>query len=282
MNKRHFLFSILCALVLTACQDKIELDLPEGETYLVVEGWITNEPGDHFVKLSRTTAYFSDAPAPVVSGATVQLETDSGDVFNLVENAPGLYIYPDSGIIGRSYRISIALPDGEHYLSDFELLRDVVPIDSIIWQLSERTPNPDFDENPDDIYDVLIFTKEPPTPGDYYQWRSILNGEEQRSPFDIFTTSDELVNGSYVPYFNVTDELYSAPDTVTIIQEHISRAAYNFLTQVQTQTAFVGGPFDTPPAPIRGNIHNLTNPEKNALGFFGAAARSRASVIVGE
>lgn len=274
-----FLFSLLG---MWSCQDKIDIDLPEGETFLVVEGWITNEPGPQIVKLSYTAAYFSDKPLPTVTGAHVTIEDDEGNLTPLVENTPGIYHYPDSGIIGRAYRLNISIPGGDVYRSDFELLREPVLIDSIAWQVSDKTPNPEFDENPDDIYDVVIFTQEPPSPGDYYQWRSILNGVEQRAPSDIFTSDDALVNGSIIPFFNVTEELYSASDTVTIIQEHISQAAYEFLTQVQAQTAFVGSPFDTPPAPIAGNVHNLTNLDRDALGFFGAAGRDRATVIVGE
>ncbi len=281
--KRLFAISLFFILLITtACTDSIELDLPDGETFLVVEGWITNQPGPQEIKLSYTAPYFDDSPQTVVTNATVKIADDEGNETILNQSAPGTYFYPDSGTTGRSYKLLIYLPEGDTYESDFELLQPAVPIDSIAWQLSDRTPNADNDENPDDIYDVVIWTQEPAGKGDYYQWRSFLNGVEQREPFDIFTTSDDLVDGSPIPDFNVTDDLYSTPDTVTIDQEHISRAAYDFLTQVQTQTAFVGGPFDTPPAPIQGNVHNMTNPKKDALGFFGAAGRSLATTIVGE
>ncbi len=282
--KRSFklLFLACFAFGLTSCEDKIELDLPEGETFLVVEGWITNEAGPQTVKLTYTSPYFSDSDQPVASGATVILKDDEGNEFLMEETESGIYKYNDAGTIGRSYQLLVNLPEGDYYESDFELLQEPVPIDSIYWRLSEDEPDPDNDENPDDIYDVLINTYEPEGRGDHYQWRSFLNGVEARDPFDIFTTDDQLVDGGPIPEFNVTDELYSAPDTVVIVQEHISKAAYEFLSQLQSQTAFVGGPFDTPPVPILGNLHNRSNPGKDALGFFGAAGRDRATVIVGE
>ena len=51
--KQIFQILILGSLVFftASCQEKIELDLPEGETFLVVEGWITNSPAPHFVRL---------------------------------------------------------------------------------------------------------------------------------------------------------------------------------------------------------------------------------------
>ncbi len=89
------------------------------------------------------------------------------------------------------------------------------------------------------------------------------------------------MDGNFIPEFNVTNELYSKPDTVRIVQERISKDAYEFLIAIQSQTAFVGGPFDTPPSPINGNVKNLEDPRKNALGFFGAAGVDDATVVVG-
>ncbi len=274
-------FGIL-STIMWGCQDKIDLDLPAGEKFLVVEGWITNEAGPQTVRLTYTSAYFDNASQPVAAGATVILRDDLGNETTLEETQSGVYEFNEQGVTGVSYQLFINLPEGDIYESDFELLREVVPIDTIYWQLSEDEPNPDNDENPDDIYDVLIETVEPAGRGDHYQWRSFLNGVEAREPFDIFTTDDQLVDGSVIPEFNVTDKLYSTPDTVVIVQERISKAAYDFLSQLQSQTAFVGGPFDTPPVPIEGNVRNLSDPKRKALGFFGAAARDRASVIVGE
>jgi hypothetical protein len=271
----------LAIITLASCQDKIDLDLPEGEKFLVVEGWITNEERDHTVKLTFTQQYFdSSEPAPA-SGAFVLVRDDEGAEVELEETAPGIYTYPGPGEVGRSYQLEILLQDGTRYLSDWELLREPVPIFSIEWRLSEDEPDPDNDENPDDIYEVIINTQEPAGLGDHYQWRSFLNGEEQRDPFDIFVTTDEFVDGNPIPEFNVTDELYSKPDTVRIIQERISRAAYEFYSELQSQTAFVGGPFDTPPAPLIGNVKDATDDKRYALGFFGAAGVDDATTIVG-
>ncbi len=273
--------AIVAVWLLSACQDKIELDLPEGETFLVVEGWITNEDRPHEIKLTFTTPYFDSAPPPPATAATVILADDEGNETELAEEEPGVYVFPGSGEVGRMYRLEITLEDGTPYQSEFELLREPVPILDIRWQLSDDEPNEDNDENPDDIYDVVISTSEPAGSGDHYQWRSFLNGVEERQPFDIFATSDDGVDGNIIPELNVTNKLYSEPDTVRIVQERISEAAFEFLTTLQSQTAFVGGPFDTPPAPIRGNVNNLEDAQKNARGFFGAAGVDVAEVVVG-
>ncbi len=264
-----------------ACEDKVELDLPEGETRLVVEGFITDEDRQHVVNLTYTSAYFSNAAPPRATGATVFLRDDNGGETLMEEIAPGVYTYPTGGEVGRTYHLEISLPNGERYLSNPEILNEVPPILDIRSPVSSRTPSALFDEEPDQIYEVVIDTYEPPGVGDYYRWRSVVNGIPQNDPIDIFVASDEFVDGNPILNFNVTNTLYFEGDTVTIIQESISRALYEFLLLVQAQTAFVGGPFDTPAAPILGNVKNQNSPDRRALGFFGAVGRDQATIIVG-
>lgn len=267
--------------VLTACEDKIELDLPQGDVLLVVEGWISNEPGPYHVRLTYTQAYFDETAPPVASGATVFLRDDEGLQVLLEETSPGVYTYPDSGVVGRSYYVEITTPDGEQYQSQEELLREPVPILDIRWEIDPDGPSGFLEQEEDQIYSVLIDTFEPPGVGDNYRWRTYVNGVFKNDPFDIFVTNDDFVDGSPVLGFSPVNDLFFEGDTVTIVQERISRAALSFLQLIQSQTAFVGGPFDTPPAPIRGNVLNTSDPQRNALGFFGAAARDRATVVVG-
>lgn len=280
LYKNLFLF-LAATAILSSCQDVVELDLPEGDEFLVVEGWITNENRPHDVILTTTAAYFDDAEPAPATDATVFIRDNEGTEILLPETRPGVYTYPDSGVVGRSYQLEILLENGKRYLSTFEEVFEPVPILDISWQLSEDEPDVDDGENLDDIYDVVIFTIEPAGLGDNYRWRAFLNGVEANEPFDIFVTDDQFADGNPIPDFNVTDELYSQFDTVTVIQERISREAREFLQLLQQQTAFVGGPFDPPPSPIRGNISNVTDPDDIALGYFGAAGRDRATIVVG-
>src|SRR5690606_2481793 len=117
-------------------------------------------------------------------------------------------------------------------------------------------------------YEVKINTYETPGVGDHYRWLEFVNGEYQDEPFDIYTASDELADGNPVFGFNITNERYTEGDTVMIAQQRISKNAFNFLTTLQAQTAFVGSPFDGPPALIEGNIFNTDDTSEKILGFF--------------
>lgn len=285
MNKLQTTIKIAClfltAAFFTSCVEKIDINLPnETESFLVVDGGITNIEGTQTVLLTYTSDYFDSSPQPVATGATVLIIDDLGAEIILTETQPGIYTFEGSGEIGRSYQLQITLSDGAQYESTFETLFEVVPILDIFWQLSDREPNENNDEQPDDIFDVLIDTQEPPGLGNYFQWRSFLNGVENQEPEYIFTASDEFVDGNTINDFNVTEDLYSQYDTVTIIQAQISQQASDYLILLQSLTAFVGSPFDTPPAPLNGNVVNVSD-GKLALGYFGASAQSIATVVVG-
>jgi hypothetical protein len=271
----------LLALTAISCEDKVELDLPAGDTFLVVEGWISNEQGPYHVNLTYTQPYFESALAPRASGATVFLRDDQGLEALLIETAPGVYTYPDSGVVGRSYYIEINLEEGSRYRSNPELLREPVAIEEIFWRVSEDGPSEFLQQEPDQIYEVLINTFEPEGLGDNYRWRTYVNGFFKNNPFDIFVTNDDFVDGNAIVNFDPTGDLFFLNDTVTIVQESISRQALEFLQLMQSQTAFVGGPFDTPPAPIPSNVLNLDDAKRNARGYFGAVGRDRATVVAG-
>ena len=74
MNRNILTIGILSLTFATACTEGIDIDLNEGENNrLVVAGEITNEPGPYSVRLTRSTSYFYNQPAPAELGAKVTI-----------------------------------------------------------------------------------------------------------------------------------------------------------------------------------------------------------------
>ena len=265
-------------VLFSGCEDVIELDLPDGEPQLVVDGWLTDQPGEKVVRLRYSANYFSDAPTPAATGALVWLHDALGPVDTLREEPLGSGDYKTGyvGRAGQTYTLYIRLPNGESYASMPQVLKEVPKIDSIYARFKEETPVQD------EGYYVSIDTKEPAGVGDFYRWRLYINGEYQNDPFDILVASDEFVDGNPIIDFEVATKPAQLGDTVRIEQMTISREAFDFLTQVQIQTAFVGSLFDTPPAPIPSNIKNLTDPSTEALGFFGVSGLTAAELVIAD
>lgn len=274
MQNRIFCFIILIAFTFTACQDVIDLQVPDGETLLVVDGWLTDQPGEKQVLLSTTANYFNNSTTPSVSNADVILYDDLGAVDTLEERLPGVYITEYVGQIGSTYHLYIRTADGEEYTSWPETLKPVSDITRLYAEFKEESTF--FEEG----YYVLLDTEDPLGQGDYYRWKQYVNGEYQHAPMDLLYSRDGLVDGNPIEGLEVTTEPLELGDQVVIRQLSISESAFEFFMQLQNQTAFVGSMFDTPPAALVGNMEAVAADGKRALGYFGVSAVSEASLVI--
>jgi hypothetical protein len=274
MHNKIISFLILTALSFAACQDVIELEVPDGETLLVVDGWLTDQEGEQQVLLSTTANYFNNATTPSVSQALVILYSDHGLVDTLEERSSGVYITNHTGQAGATYHLYIRTADGEEYESWPETLRPVPPISRVYTEYKEESTF--FEEG----YYVKIDTEDPLGSGDYYRWKQYVNGEYLNTPLDLLYTSDLLVDGNPIEGLEVTTEPLEVGDHVRIQQMSVSKQAFDFFLQLQNQTAFIGSMFDTPPAALQGNMQSLDPGGKRALGFFGVSAVTEGVLVI--
>lgn len=275
MDLKIALLIFLILFMLSSCQDVIDLEVPDGDIQLVVDGWLTDQDGEKEVKLSTTANYFENSESPLVENALVILYNESGALDTLEEEAPGTYVTPYIGQIGSTYHLYIRTQTGEEYESNPETLTAVPEITAIYSTFKEESI---FE---DEGYYISIDTYEPVGPGNHYRWKQFVNGTYLNTPFDLLYATDEFVDGNPILGFEVT---INAPlelgDEYKIQQLSISQEAFEFFTQLETQTAFVGSLFDSPPAALQGNIIRLDQPDKKALGYFGVSSVSEMEIIV--
>ena len=128
------------ALLLSACQEEYRATLDNAEPLLVVEGLITDQPGPHAVKLTRTVKFQEDFAPQRVSGASIKITGTDGSVVFLHENQPGIYLtpYDFSGAIGESYELFITTAEGEEYQSAPQEILPPLSIDSVFGQLGQE------------------------------------------------------------------------------------------------------------------------------------------------
>ena len=267
-------FIILSFLFFTSCQDVIELEVPDGEVFLVVDGWMTDQDGEKQVLLSTTANYFDNKTAPTVENALVVLFDENGVVDTLEEVSSGKYITEYQGEVGRHYHIYIRTDSGEEYESNPEELKYVSSIAAVHSEFREETT---FE---DEGYYMSIDTEEPLGVGDFYRWKQYVNDTLLNEPFDLLYASDEFVDGNPIIGFDVTTEPLKLGDDYRIQQLSISKEAFDFFTQLQTQTAFVGSLFDSPPAALEGNMISVGSTNKNVLGYFGVSGVSEIGTLI--
>jgi hypothetical protein len=279
------LLSVLLWLSAVSCVTPFDTGIRQTAPQLVVDGLITDQPGPYRVKLTYTAAYTNSSQGSnlLVSGAKVSITDDQGGNYALLEKQLGIY-QTDSmalrGVIGRTYQLHIVAPDGNAYQSKPELLKSVAPIDTMYWEYQNGNGAQEVGIH------VYINTRDPATEGDYYrwQWTHYENAIYNCSPcWDIFrcygcatVLSDVNVNGNAIIRQPVLVAPFDGwnPYYLEITQSSLTREAYRFWKTAAEQSKGSSGPFDAPPAPVPGNIDNLTRPEVTALGFFGASGVS--------
>ncbi len=297
---------ISCTAGLVSCVEEIELPPRSVASRLVVEGLITNEAPPYSVKLTYSSAYnsvlFGQGETPV-SGAVVTITEVGGRSIQLQQDASAPLFYRQRdpefvGKVGKSYQLTVALADGIRYVSESELLSEVPAIDRLY---AEHRPRAIDDLFSPEYYEVLLDTKDPAAPGNYYRWSAygyvprFSTGVSQGFAgvccqycfYPIYGTgsdvrSDALVNGRTITrqVVHASPIYYPGQHFIEVRQYSLTRGAYQFWTRFEEQRKRTGSLFDPLPASIDGNVHEASDPNKLALGYFGASAVATKRMII--
>ena len=263
---RTILILLSLIMLLTACEDIIEIDLDYMKPKLVVEGLINDSDHQCIIKLSKTTDYFNQETNPTVSDAVITLNDNAGTIVNLNETEPGVYSKETFQVKPNvNYTLHI-LSEGKEYAATATIPKKV-NIDSLTCRY-----------NPESfIYEVgYVVSCHFSDPESYRNWYRLktfnVNDKTQaKNSKDIY--NDDLNNGKRVelPWsYNVYQEF----DTVVVELYTLDGPTYDYY-----KTLFpISGGSDmmsmTTPANPNTNISN------GALGYFGAYTISRDTIVI--
>lgn len=267
---------------LASCTDIIELDIPEGESLIIINGRVTDSiPA--YAQVLESAPIFSEELNPAINNATVLLFEDDINVATLTQDTAGLYRADFIGSVGKTYRLEVTVP-ADHpnlgnttWASRDELLKPVAKLDSIY---QETLPdNPPFQDAGEYLF--YDFT-ETAGFGDRIRIRYWKNDTLLGGGGAIVALDDEFIDGRT---FTNNDNVFGALPALQVNGspgkdnekwkvEHssITKDYQMYLILINQQTAQTGGLFDPPPALLEGNIYGVTNPSKTALGYFAASS----------
>jgi len=253
------ILTFLClALLFISCEDVVEVNLEEAQSRLVVDAalqWKKGTTGEEqTIKLSRTRGFFEQEPV-TVSNANITVVNANGATFNFEEQNPGEYktqnFIPE---IDMDYTLSIEI-DNQLYTAK-ETLKPVVPIDSI----QQNNEGGFSGQN----IELKAFYTDPADVENYYLFKFFV-------PFAAFPEfeiyDDEFNDGNSI--FGLYSDEDLEPGMDIVIENHgVSEAYYNFLIILLAQAGSAGGPFETEPATVRGNISNSADEDELIFGYF--------------
>ena len=267
--------------MLSACEDPISIELPSSRSYIVVEGWITDQPGPYRIKLSQTLPFDSRETNPKISGANISI-LSRANTYLLTEdaNAPGEYLTDSAefvGAVGMNYRLAIEIND-KTIVSDTEPMRPSPPFDTLTYTFVENIFVPETFSFTSGFL-VTGFVTDSSTRNDYYRWKVTENGVPYGRAQDLILITDRFFNGQRFG-FEVSGILFQEGDTVSIDQYSIDQSAFEYLRNLNTQAIGLGKSTSTPPSTVRGNLRNLEDDTEVILGYFGVSSVSRGEVVI--
>ncbi|MBK9191339.1 MAG: DUF4249 domain-containing protein [Crocinitomicaceae bacterium] len=258
---KNFWVFIFSVLVFTSCEKVIDLDLNEAESRIVVEAVLKDGPGNNSIKLSYTSAVYTDQSFDKISGADVRVTDKDGNEYIFPEDpyVPGFYTNPSFEVLPQNdYSLYINI-GGEIITSQCHSFAKP-EIDSIIYYASP------FAVNEDTAHMVEYFSVDNVNEVNHYRLRIWINSEEQTDYYYI--GNDDFINGqSYnAPFFGA--DAYKG-DTVFIELITLDKANYTYLYTLSSNESN-----STAPANPTSNL------EGNAIGYFGAFSTDTMTVVI--
>lgn len=243
------------------CEEVVDIDLSTEDPKLVIDAvikWTKGTAGEtQTIKLSLTNDFYSDQVV-FATGAIVTVTNSSNTVFSFIE-------VPDTGdyvcnnfvpVINEVYTLNVQY-SGQNYRSTNMLF----PTPDILYAEQETVPDVDGT----DVIQVKFYFQDNAEEDNFYLMG--VKNPNKRYP-DYTTTNDEFFQGNIMFGFYSSDDTTSG-STLLLQLQGISDGYYNYMTKlISISNSNSANPFTTPPATLRGNIINETNPDNYPLGYF--------------
>lgn len=260
MKKINILILFITTLFITSCEEVVDVDLKTAPPKLVVEAvinWTKGTTGNQQkIKLTTTTDYYNPV-IPVVSGATVFIQNSTNKVYTFLEiPKTGQYVCTNfEPVINETYVLTII--SGGNTYSATETLKSVAPITRI-------EQKNDGGIMKDEI-EVKAYFNDPANEPNYYLYHYTYSNKILTN---YSAAEDRFFNGNEFFSSSNNDDLKPG-DQVEISHIGISKSYYNFMNiLINIAGNNSGGPFQSPPATVRGNVINKTNVSDYPLGYF--------------
>ncbi|MCD6179503.1 MAG: DUF4249 domain-containing protein [Bacteroidales bacterium] len=286
----------------------------ESALKVVVSGKLTNKEGYQFVSLSKSIA-LKDWEHQVLSDCIVSIWDDSENEFPMDEYSDGEYrvwMTNEDLKIGTAYHIQILMPNGDELVSEPDIMPQVAPVNIPNYKLDSTFDGAynaftkglqfylDINGNKSDsryylfemdatyehhalydrewYYDGSVHHIYPPDSSLYFCWTT------ERVP-EIFTLSTENLSENIFKDYNLHFVTYHQQHltygySLLLRQLGLSKRAYLFWENMRLNNNQNASLYSKQPVDTQGNIKNLTNPEKEVLGFYGASAISEVRIFV--
>jgi hypothetical protein len=260
MKNIKIILGILSIILFTSCQDVVDIPLDTENPRLVIEASINWQKGTsgnvQKIKLTTTTDYYSNN-IPTVSGATITVKNSTNTTFNFIEIPnTGEYVCNNfTPLLNETYSLNISV-NGQNYTAT-ETLIPIPAITNIVQNNQGGITG--------NRVEIKTFYNDTPIIDNYYFYKYKYSNVVKP---DFYVDDDLFFQGNQFFSISRNSDL-KAGDQLEITHTGISKNTFNYLSiLLNISGSQGGGPFQSPPATVKGNIKNNTNFDNYPLGFF--------------
>lgn len=257
-----YLFTIL---LVSGCSKELDIDIPEPESKIVIEGWIEQGKPAR-VLLTQSVPFFSNLDSlalmeiPITHARVTVITETEHEILTLIPNMSFFppYVYNSTeikGSVNTRYRLEVEY-QGKKLVAS-ATIPEPAYLDSI-WY----TPEPGYDS----LGRIWIQFTDNPSTVDYYRILTQTVGKDKRyvPTRDISTFSDRYFSGETIKFGLIRgmgsilelgeNQLYRLGDTVNIKFCTLDKEHYAFWNSVQTEIVTSSNPFASSFETIQSNI----------------------------
>ena len=294
MKRTLKILPVITAIILSACQDVVQVKLDEGEKKYVIDAFINDLRSPQRVRVIFNNAYFSSAePEPVPDATVILKDLTSGTQFQFRYENNGDYVYnlspPDTiARIGHQYELNVTI-NGLNYTALTVQKRSAI-MDTIISELIPPGSSSFGPPSADSLWMCTLSAFDiTDLSTDYYWIKTFRNDTLLFGPADINVSIDGT-NGPIsiegVPFTAFTPpvtfmgfKMYRSGNSCTAEIHSISRDTYFFFIQASGQINNTGL-FATTPQNIKTNIVSPAGAPTRATGWFNMASVVSQKIII--
>ncbi|MBK5270399.1 MAG: DUF4249 domain-containing protein [Bacteroidia bacterium] len=308
INYLKIVLGCMAVFFTTGCKDMYDLpDSAMNVRLLVVEGNLNSGSGSTTIKLSRTVNLKDTVQKKPELKATVTIEGENGVSYPLTGNMEGEYNSVQLPINANTkYRLRIKTTENKEYLSDYVPVLNAPPIDSVSWQRKESGLETGIQ--------IYVNTHDPQNNTKYYRWdydetwefhSPIYSGFEYKNDSvlprpdptkvlicwktelsnQVLVSSSQKLTEDRISFFPlITIPFGSIKFTVRysilVRQYALTRQAYEYWDVLKKNTEQLGTLFDPQPSNFISNIHCVTNPNEQVVGFISAGSIAEKRLFI--
>lgn len=299
------LFSVLLiAVIAGSCKQAFEPPAVKVDhNFLVVEGIInTGTANPTIIHLSRTKTISDSTSYTPERGASISIESETGNLYQLQEMGDGSYASPILNLNSTlKYRLRITTSGQHQYQSDYTVPKPAPAIDSLTWMQDG------------DVH-ISVNTHDPSGNTRYYQWEyvetweydsqlesawGVKNGlaypidsseqvhtcwiDSNSTSINVATSaklSEDVISQQPVAIVHYGSNKLSKRYSILVKQYALSREAYEYWQLIKKNTEQLGTLFDAQPSELMGNIHNVSDGQEPVIGYISAGTAQQKRLFI--